>query len=191
MNRLYAPTVLGLLAGGGLAWYLGSLTWGEAVPAPNATHTTSVSATGDDLVPVVGALALVICASSLGILAAGVLLRRIIGALVVVCAVGGIAAILLVDIDAEAITTATQTSAVIGAELGEATRTFWPAITAVVLLALGALGVLTVLAAGQWPTMSRRYDAPQTAATLDESDAWKQLDAGLDPTVDDDTDRAP
>ncbi|MGY2875240.1 hypothetical protein ACVW00_002430 [Marmoricola sp. URHA0025 HA25] len=37
--------------------------------------------------------------------------------------------------------------------------------------------------APRWPTMSSRYDAPATRATgTDDTDLWKALDAGLDPT---------
>lgn len=186
MRRLYAPTVLGLLAAGGTAWYLSSLTWAEATPDAAAAHTTTVSATGGDLVPLVGALALVICASSLGILAAGTVLRRLIGLLVAGCALGAIAAILWTEVDVAAITTATQTSSIIGSDLGEASLTFWPVATGIVLLACAALGVITVLGAGQWPTMGQRYEAPQSARAVDEADAWKQLDAGVDPTADSD-----
>jgi hypothetical protein len=37
--------------------------------------------------------------------------------------------------------------------------------------------------APRWPTMSSRYDAPATRASEpDETDLWKALDAGHDPT---------
>jgi hypothetical protein len=49
-------------------------------------------------------------------------------------------------------------------------------------LALAAL-VLGWLLAPRWPTMSSRYDAPTSAAPeADETDLWKALDAGRDPT---------
>jgi hypothetical protein len=50
------------------------------------------------------------------------------------------------------------------------------------LLSLATLVAAVRLAPG-WPTMSSRYDAPATRATEpDETDLWKALDAGHDPT---------
>ena len=43
--------------------------------------------------------------------------------------------------------------------------------------------VVAWLRASAWPTMSSRYDAPATRPTgADETDLWKSLDAGHDPT---------
>lgn len=180
MRRLYAPTVLGLILCGGLAWVFGTLTWVEATGAGD----TTIEAPGSEMAPAVGALALVLCAAALGVLAAGPTLRRVIGVVIVLCATGALVAIATMDADAEAVAAATQASAVLGAELTDVSRTAWPVVTGLLLVAGAALGVVTVLGAAAWPTMGARYESPQARPPASDDDTWKQLDAGIDPTVD-------
>ena len=66
------------------------------------------------------------------------------------------------------------------------TATGWFVTAAVAgVLSVGAL-VLAWLRSPSWPTMSSRYDAPAAAAgqpvAPDETDLWKALDQGRDPT---------
>jgi cytochrome bd-type quinol oxidase subunit 2 len=56
-----------------------------------------------------------------------------------------------------------------------------------VAAAIGAVLATVVLAVAwrqcpTWPTMSTRYDAPATRTAADDTDLWKALDAGHDPT---------
>jgi hypothetical protein len=69
-----------------------------------------------------------------------------------------------------------------GAGLGVRPTGWFVTAAVASLLSLAAL-VAAWRLAPRWPTMSSRYDAPATRASEpDETDLWKALDAGHDPT---------
>lgn len=192
-RRLYAPVVLLTLAAGGLAFVAAGRTWADATVKAPGLASAEVSVTGADAQPLVSALAVVVVTAALAILAAGPRMRRVIGVLTIVLSVTAIVLVpragggALADaVRSQASTSPAYTDA---SSLGDISYAHWDllAIAAFVLAAL--LGAATVRLAGQWPTMSSRYDAPTSRPKapvdheLSDTDLWKAMDRGDDPTA--------
>lgn len=189
-RRLYAPVVLATLAAGGLAFVAVGRTWAHAELRPQGLASATVSVSGSDAQPLVSALAVVVVAAALAILAAGPRMRRVIGALT---AVVSVVAIVLVPrsgtsaLDDAVRSAAEKSPAYTGpASLGDITYAAWPLLAIAAFVLAAALGVVTIRFAGAWPTMSSRYDAPSArrpAAGTSDTDMWKAMDRGDDPTA--------
>jgi uncharacterized membrane protein (TIGR02234 family) len=149
-----------------------------------------VSVSGSDAQPLVSALAVVVVAAALAILAAGPRMRRVIGALTSVVSV---VAIVLVPrsgtsgLDDAVRSAAEKSPAYTGpASLGDISYASWPLLAIFAFVVAAVLGVVTIRFAGAWPTMSSRYDAPSArrpAAGASDTDMWKAMDRGDDPTA--------
>lgn len=188
-RRLYAPSVLGALATGGLAFFAASRIWAHTSVKASGVPTAPVEVSGADAVALVPALALVIVAAALAVLAASVRVRRGVGLLIVLVAVIAIAVIARAggDID-KAIDAAVHDSpAFIGTNAPTAvSHSIWRWIAALAFVLSALIGVVIARFGALWPTMGRKYDAPKAHSVTEEveteADIWKALDEGRDPT---------
>ncbi len=189
-RRLYAPTVLATLAAGGIAFFVAGRTWAEAEVKAPGLAAADVSVSGSDAQPLVSALAVVIVAASLAILAAGPRLRRFVGGLTILVAVVGVVAVPRSGTNGldDALTTAAEQSpAFTGpSSIGDIAYTHWDLVAIAAFVLALVLGVVTLRLGPRWPTMSSRYDAPaarpRPSDELSDSDMWKAMDDGHDPT---------
>ena len=189
-RRLYAPTVLATLAAGGIAFFVAGRTWAEAEVKAPGLAAADVSVSGAEAQPLVSALAVVIVAASLAILAAGPRLRRFVGGLTMLVAVVGVVAVPRSGTNGleNALTTAAEESpAFTGpSSIGDISYTPWDLVAIAAFVLALVLGAVTLRLGPRWPTMSSRYDAPtarpQPADELSDSDMWKAMDDGHDPT---------
>jgi Tryptophan-associated transmembrane protein (Trp_oprn_chp) len=154
-RELAACLVLGL-AGGGMVLFGAGQPWEQAAPVP--------AVPGGDVNPVgslVSSLGAVVLLGTVVVAVTRTVGRRLAGAVVVLCAL------------ATAYVTVTASGGWSG----------WRAL----VLAGAVLGVLSgALAAwrgSSWAAMSRRYDAPSQPRPEHESDPWRALDRGDDPTL--------
>ena len=188
-RRTLGPIVLVGLASAALAAVAGTKTWAEpATPPDELGLLPSQQLTAD--MPLAGALALVLLAAWGVVLVTRGVVRRlgtgllvlVAGALVVVTgyAFWGLDARL--EEDFEALRTGVPYSEV----LTRMTGWYWSAAAASVLALASAVAALRY--AGSWPTMSSRYDAPSDRPQGEirtDTDLWKALDEGHDPTAPD------
>lgn len=183
MNRnLLGPAVLLLLALGGGTLLAVRATWSEATARAAGIPETDLTVSGADVVPGAAGLAILVMAAALGVLAGGPRLRRVIGVLVAVAGVVGVA---ISSRTGDALQTAQQRAideaAVAGASVdwsSTAAPTF--AIAGFVLIVVAGAAVAWL--GPRWATMGRKYEAP-AAREPDASDLWKAMDDGVDPTA--------
>jgi uncharacterized membrane protein (TIGR02234 family) len=177
----FVPTVLLGLAGAGLAAVAGAQTWASATTSAPAVRTAAAS--GADVDPVglpLTLLALVAWGAVLVMRRRG---RRVAAGLGLLAVLGAAASVVPYA------STATDVAA---RRLGDpadatTTTTSWPLALVVGCLLSAAAFVVALRAAGRWPEMSRRYDAPEDGARSVEpsgaTDLWRALDEGRDPTA--------
>ena len=187
-RRWYAPTVLALLATGGVAFLATSRVWVEGRVVAEGLPADPVSVTGSDAHPLVTALSVVIVAASLAILSTGGRTRRVVGVIAALAALGGLAVVAFggAQLDRSFADAVAASTAFTGQNPPEESRViWWPVLTVLALLIAAGLGALTACVGHTWPTMGRRYEAPTAAAPQapqTESDIRKALDEGRDPT---------
>jgi uncharacterized membrane protein (TIGR02234 family) len=189
-RRLYAPVVLATLAAGGLAFVAAGRTWAHADVKAQGLASATVSVSGTDAQPLVSALAVVVVASALAVLAAGPRMRRVVGVLTIVVSVA--AAVLVPRSGSSTLHDAVRSAAEKSpaytgpSSLGDVSYASWDLLTIAAFVVAVVLGAAMVRFAGQWPTMSSRYDAPaarRAAPAASEADMWKAMDRGDDPTA--------
>lgn len=188
-RRLYGPSVLGALATGGLAFFAASRTWAYTTVEASGVPTARVDVSGAEAVALVPALALVIVAASLAVLAASARVRRVVGLLIIVVAVIGLFVVLQSeDRVGRALDAAVKDSpAFIGTNAPDVVSySSWREVAAVAFILSALVGLVIAVFGALWPTMGRKYDAPKAHAATEEveteSDIWKALDDGRDPT---------
>ena len=188
-RRLLAPSVLGAMATGGLAFFAASRTWAHATVEASGVPTAPIEVSGSDAVALVPALALVIVAAALAVLAASVRIRRVVGLLIVMVAVIGIVVILRAasDIDKAVDAAVHDSPAFIGTNApGVVSLSAWRWVAAAAFVLSAFVGAVITGFGATWPTMGRKYDAPKahtaTKEVETEADIWKALDEGRDPT---------
>lgn len=186
MRRLYAPTVLGLIVLGGAAWAAARQPWSVTVIGAGKLPGSTIETSGADAFPPLPALGLVVLASGLGLLASGGLVRRLVGVLAVLASTTGLAFSILAVVRGiaesrrESLAASPAWSDVVALTTS---WTAWPLLAAGAFSLAVALGLLVIVCARRWPTMSARFDAPTRQASGDEpADLWKALDDGRDPT---------
>ena len=186
-KREYGYTLLAGAVGAGLILLAVREQWAQAVftePKPLTSQVIDVS--GNDLVPLAGALALAALAGVAAVIATKGVLRRVAGALLALFGAGAGAAVLTSVSAATVLSVAaskvaspesaavsgaagsttsgssTGGSFVVSGSAGQAIMTGTPwhlAVLAGALLIFLA-GLVTVLRGPDWPVMSARYDAP-------------------------------
>jgi uncharacterized membrane protein (TIGR02234 family) len=188
LRRIYAPVVLLLLAAGGLAFLAASRTWAGGVVRAEGLPSDTVSVTGSDAHPAVGALAVVVVAAALAVLATGGRTRRAVGVVTVVAALAALWVVLTGHsaVDSAFLDAVRQSPAYTGQDVpDDAARVGWPALSVAAFAVALALGALTTAVGQRWPTMGGRYERPARhapTAPQTEADIWKALDEGRDPT---------
>lgn len=187
MRKLYAPTILGLVVLGAAAWAAARQPWSSTVIGAGKLPGSTIDTAGADAFAPLPALGLVVLATGLGLLASGGLVRRMVGVLAVLASVTGLALSILAVARgvAESRRESLAESPAWSGDLVATTTTWtlWPWLATGAFGLAVALGLLVVVCARRWPTMSARYDAPTRAASSDEPlDLWKALDDGRDPT---------
>lgn len=189
-RRLYGPVVLATLAAGGLAFFAASRTWADTRLSSDGLPSATVGVTGSDAEPLVSALALVVVTAALAVLASGPRMRRVVGALTMLVSVlaivvaprpGSSSIVRAVSAAAE------KSPAFTGPEsIGDISSSPWYFVAVLAFVIAFLLGAATIRWAAAWPGMSSRYDAPAARAASSEpvsdSDMWKAMDEGQDPT---------
>ena len=186
-KREYGLVLLGGAVGAGLILLAVREQWAQAVfelPKPLTPETVSVS--GNDLVPLAGALALAALAGLAAVIATRGVLRRVAGVLLALFGAGAGAAVLTSVTSATVLSVAASQVAspesaalsgaagsttsgssgsgavVVSGTAGHAIMTGAPWHVAVIIgaLLIFAAGLVTALRGQDWPVMSARYDAP-------------------------------
>jgi uncharacterized membrane protein (TIGR02234 family) len=188
-RRSYVICVMTGVIGGGLVAVCAAKPWATTTVGARGLPALPISVDGADVVPVVAALGLVLLAGAVALAATKNQGRRLAGLVLV-----GAAVVVgwLTLTAGPAITDALQEQTV--GSVGTATAfhpedTLWRWLTlAGAGLSLVA-GVAAVANGPHWPTMGSRYDRPTSARPVkdaeasSETDAWRALDKGEDPTV--------
>jgi uncharacterized membrane protein (TIGR02234 family) len=182
-----------------------------ATPAPAPLPASVVTVSGQDLVPLAGALGLAALASLAAVIATRRLVRRLAGLLMAVFGVV-IAVVVSLPLAASDVLAAARVTAVsqagsataggaAGVSPGAAPGGTAPGITAAGHVTMTAAlwrpaalaGALVIVAAGllvawrgpRWPVMSSRYEPPEQAGHQQPADSaalWDALSRGADPT---------
>lgn len=191
-RRTFAPTVGVGVLGAGLAALAGHRPWASPdVSGETERALADVALTGGSAeYPVAGALGLVCLATWGVVLVTRGRVRRAVAALGVLAAMGTLAStvagfVTVPDTVRSALADVALTDA-------DVSRTWWWALTVLGALLALAAGVLAVRFAPRWPEMGRRYDAPGPSRPrrrsaeperASETDLWRSLDSGHDPTA--------
>ena len=155
-NQLALSIAAGLL-GGGLVLLAAGQPWGD--PGP-----TVPTVSGQDVNPVgslVSSLGAVVLLGAIVVAVTRTVGRRLAGLVVVLAA----AATAYVTVTAAGAWSGWRVSVLAGAVLG------------------AAGGALAAVQGHRWAAMSTRHDAPSAPQPAHESDPWKALDRGDDPTL--------
>ncbi len=156
MSRGLATCLAAGLLGGGMVLYGAGQPWSTAPPVPTVT--------GDEVNPVgslASSLGAVVLLGTVVVAVTRALGRRVAGAVVVLAAV----ATGYVTLGAGGTWSGWRVLVLVGAALG------------------AAAGTLAAARGPRWAAMSRRYDAPSAPRPEHESDPWRALDRGDDPTL--------
>ncbi len=212
-RREYALGLALGAAGAGVVLLAARQGWARvATPAPAPLPASVVSVSGQDLVPLAGALALAALASLAAVIATRRLARRLAGLLMaafgVIIAVAVSLPLAAADVlGAARVTAVSQAgSATAGGAAGVSPGAVpgggaAPGVTAVGHVTMTAAlwrpaavaGALIIVAAGllvswrgpRWPVMSSRYEPPEQAERRPSADSaalWDALSSGADPT---------
>jgi uncharacterized membrane protein (TIGR02234 family) len=210
-RREYALALVLGAAGAGLVLLSARQGWARVrTPAPPPLSGATVTVTGQDLVPLAGALGVAALATLAAVIATRGLARRLTGALLAAFG-AAIAVAVSLPVTAAAVLSAARLTAV--SQAGSATGGSGgvtpgavpggaaPGVTAaghVTMLAMpwrpaAVAGALIIVAAGLlvawrgrgWPVMSSRYTRvaqPERQPTADSAALWEALSRGADPT---------
>jgi uncharacterized membrane protein (TIGR02234 family) len=213
MRREFGLVLLLGAAGAGLVVLALRQTWAHAIfTPPRPLPVQDIPVTGQQLVPLAGALALAGLACLAAVIATGSVVRRVAGAVLAALGAGAAVAVgagvrasgVLATAQADAAAGALGGSTIGGASTGGAwhavvlagssgqavmTGAPWHAAALVGAVAIVLAGLATVWRGPRWPVMSARFDRPgqrprQRAA--DSASMWESLSRDLDPTVQED-----
>jgi uncharacterized membrane protein (TIGR02234 family) len=194
--------IVGGLAAGGLALLGASRPWARAEIAVPGVPSSTIEVSGTSAVPWVGALTLVILAGALAIVPTGGWLRRTVGAVIVLAAAGAAIGVLTAgpatdDALSEELAASPASGGVDDAAIvAAADHPAWRWLSLGGSVAGIAVGLLVTARGHRWATMGSRYDAPvsrqrtnaaepepEASAPTDDTDLWRALDEGRDPTA--------
>ncbi len=216
LPRLRREYLLGLAlgaVGAGTVLLSARQAWARvATPAPAPLRASVVAVSGQDLVPLAGALALAALASLAAVIATRHLARRLAGLLMavfgVVIAVAVSLPLAASDVLAAARVTAVSQagSATAGGAAGVSpgaapgggaapgitaaghvtmTAALWRPAAVAGALVIVAAGLLVAWRGPRWPVMSSRYEPPEQSGRQQPADSatlWDALSRGADPT---------
>jgi len=199
-GRSLALAVLGALAAGALAFASVNRTWARVTVATEGLPRTVVETTGAAAVPWVGALALVVVTGALALLPTRGRVRQVVAALVALASAGvalgallagtALNEALLADLAAAPAAAGLDPSSLVD----DAERPWWRWLTVGAGLLGAAIGTWACLRGRRWPVMGSRYEAPSPASRSAawaapaepderaETDLWRAMDRGDDPT---------
>jgi uncharacterized membrane protein (TIGR02234 family) len=193
--------IVGGLAAGGLALLGASRPWARVEIAVPGVPSSTIQVSGSSAVPWVGALTLVILAGALAIVPTGGWLRRVVGVVVSLAALGAAIGTLTAgpavdDALSEQLAESPASGGVDDAAIvAAADHPAWRWLTLGSSVAGIAVGLHVAGRGHRWATMGSRYDAPaarrrpESADVTAESepaenaDLWRALDEGRDPTA--------
>ena len=213
MRRQFGLILLLGAAGAALVVFAVRQTWARAVfTPPHPLPAQEISVTGQQLVPLAGALALAALACLAAVIATRSAARRVAGALLAV--LGAAAAVAAgTGIRASNVLTTAQADAAAGALGGSTTGgassggashavviagspghalvtgASWQAAAIVGAAAIVLAGLVTVWRGPRWPVMSARFERPgqqQRPRAADSATMWESLSRDLDPTASED-----
>ena len=213
MRREFGLVLLLGAAGAGLVVFALRQTWAHAIfTPPRPLPVQDIPVTGQQLVPLAGALALAGLACLAAVIATRSTVRRVVGT--VLAALGAAAAVaagagvrasgVLATAEANAASGALGGSTTGGTSPGGASHAIviagspgqavmtgapWQAAAIGGAVAIVLAGLATVWRGPRWPVMSARFDRPgqrprQRAA--DSASMWESLSRDLDPTIQED-----
>jgi uncharacterized membrane protein (TIGR02234 family) len=187
-KRQYGYALLAGAVGAGLILLALRAQWAQAVFTPQKPLTAEVvTVSGNDLVPLAGALALAALAGLIAVIATKGVARRVVGGLLALFGAGAGAAVLTSISGATVVSVAAgkvaspESAALSGTAAGSTTSggsgggalvvgdtagraimsgTPWQAAVIVGALLIFAAGLATAMRGQDWPVMSARYDAP-------------------------------
>ncbi len=181
-RRTFGPVVLVGLAAGAMTAVAGHRDWATATTSQEGLLLADTSGR----VPLAGALSLVVLAAW-GVLLVARGRARLVAAVFAFAGALGALATTVVGYWS-AVDGVEEAFAAYGAKAPAVGQTawYWIALVAAVVSVL-ATGAAVRFVRG-WPEMGTRYDAPGTTPAVSETtatDLWKALDAGHDPTLQD------
>jgi uncharacterized membrane protein (TIGR02234 family) len=214
VRREFALVLLLGAVGAGLVVFAARQAWAQAVfTPPRPLPAQDISVTGQQLVPLAGALALAGLACLAAVIATRAWARRVAGALLAALGAGAVvaagagvsAAAVLATARADALAGAlggsttsgtspggTPHGIVIAGSAGQAviTGASWQAAAICGAVAIVLAGLATVWRGPRWPVMSARFDRAgqqrRGVRTADSATMWESLNRDLDPTAEDD-----
>lgn len=190
-RRLYAPTLLaGLLGAVGVSVGV-SRPWLTATATVPGLPTIHATASGADLVPLSGALGVAMLAAYGAVVATRGTVRRALGMAVFVAAVFVLAASIRPPGATDVLTSGLSAKGWSGGGY-QTDTTWWQWLVVLCSAVAGTAGAVTAAYGHLWAEMGARYDAPtrapapvtQPAGELSETDVWRAIDRGRDPTQD-------
>jgi uncharacterized membrane protein (TIGR02234 family) len=216
MRREFALVLLAGAAGAGLVVLALRQAWAHAVfSPPKPLPVQDIPVTGQQLVPLAGALALAALACLAAVIATRSVIRRAFGVLLAVLGAGAAAAAaaaaavrtpaVLAAARAAALDGPRGGSTTSGASSGGAVHEIviagpgrvisagapWRAAVLAGAVAIVLAGLATAWRGPRWPAMGARFEraAPAPRAAADAATMWESLSRDVDPTVDDVTRR--
>jgi uncharacterized membrane protein (TIGR02234 family) len=211
MRREFTLALLAGAAGAGLVVLAARQAWAHVIfTPPRPLPAQDISVTGQQLVPLVSALALAALACLAAVIATRSVLRRAAGVLLAVLGAGAAAAA-SAGVQASTVLAAARASALdgplggsttSGAPSGGAVHEIvvsgpgqvvmagapWQAAAVAGAVAITLVGLATVWRGPRWPVMSSRFErVPSRQRGTDSAAMWESLSRDVDPTVDDGT----
>ena len=199
--RAYGLTLLvGLL--GAVAVTVGvSRPWASATAEQTGNPTLEATVSGADLVPLAGALGVVMLAAFGAVVATRGLVRRGLGVAIALASAIVAASAARPPGAGDQLETALSAVGWAGGDYASSVEP-WRWVTFTGAVACLAAGTAVARYGGRWPTMSARYDAPVAGADqavptapnpdgagddsgdrpLSEAEVWRAIDEGRDPT---------
>jgi uncharacterized membrane protein (TIGR02234 family) len=191
-RQLYARTlVLGLVSAGAVSVGV-SKPWVTATATVTGLPVISASVDGADVAPLAGALGFVLLAGLGAVVATRGRVRRGLGVLIMVAAAVVVAAAVHPGDTRYGIEQALSAKGWSGGPYDTGVG-WWRVLTAVGGCGCLLAGALVARFGARWASMGARYDAPRpTTATAaadlpaapTETDLWRSIDSGRDPTQD-------
>ncbi len=178
-NRRYA--LGGLLVGAALGFVAGSQPWWRAEAAGLDTTFSGTQSTGG----ICQALAFVAAAGALLLLTLSVRGRQVVAAiLAIVGASMAVLGVLRLRPTAEAVHDQVRTVSM--ADQFSLSATAWPWVYAAAGALVVVAAMITLLRSGDWSRRTARFErvTPVSSPGDDPAEAWRAMDAGLDPTAD-------